>query len=406
MSDQTPEFSLRKIAVAAFGPSILFGIGEGAIYPVIALTARELGASLALAGLIVALLGIGSLLNNIPAALATARWGERRAMVGAAILSAIGLLACLFAPHVAALAVGVLVIGMANSVFLLARQTYLTEAVPISMRARALSTLGGTTRIGLFIGPFAGAGLMHFAGLSGAYIIALCAMLGAGALAFFIPDLVAKPSTTTASAGTANPAKEPSPTMVSIARAHAKTYMTLGLGCVLVMAIRSCRQVVIPLWAVHIGIDATTTALVYGLMGAVDMLLFYPAGKLMDQKGRLSIALPSMLVMGSMLLLMPFTESLTTFVIVSMVLGFGNGIGSGLIMTIGADASPARGRRHFLGLWRLLSDIGGSGGPLLLSGLTALVSLGAGIATIGGLGFAAAWVFWRWLPRPTDYQTH
>ena len=405
VSDQTPEFSLRKIAVAAFGPSVLFGIGEGAIYPVIALTARELGASLALAGLIVALLAIGSLINNIPAALATARWGERRAMVGAAILSAFGLLACLLAPNTWVLAIGVLIIGMANSVFLLARQTYLTEAVPIHMRARALSTLGGTTRIGLFIGPFAGAGLMYFVGLPGAYGVALIAMIGAGALAFFIPDLEAKSQQTKGSSGAANPSGEPNPGMLSIARAHSTTFMTLGLGCLLVMAIRSCRQVVIPLWAVHIGVDATTTAVVYGLMGAVDMLLFYPAGKLMDHKGRLSIALPSMLIMGSMLLLMPFAESLTAFVIVSMILGFGNGIGSGLIMTIGADASPAHGRRHFLGLWRLLSDIGGSGGPLLLSGLTALVSLGAGIATIGGLGFAAAWVFWRWLPRPTDRAT-
>lgn len=393
MPSQTSEFSLRKIAVAAFGPSILFGIGEGAIYPIVALTARDLGASLALSGFIVALIGIGSLINNIPAALITARYGERRAMIGAAILSAIGMLLCLMAPHMLMLALGVLLVGMSNSVFLLARQTYLTEAVPIGMRARALSTLGGTTRIGLFIGPFAGAALMHFMGLSGAYIVALFAVIGAGALAFAIPDLEARPHDTAASPST-------KPNMRNIARAHAGTYMTLGLGCVCVMAIRSCRQVVIPLWAVHIGADATTTALVYGLMGAIDMLLFYPAGKVMDKKGRLWVALPSMLIMGSMLLILPFTESLAAFIIVSMLLGFGNGIGSGLIMTIGADASPAQGRRQFLGLWRLLSDIGGSGGPLLLSGLTAVVSLGAGIAAIGGLGFAAAWIFWRWLPKP------
>ncbi len=396
MSKQTSEFSLRKIAVAAFGPSILFGIGEGAIYPIIALTARDLGASLALAGFIVALLGIGSLLGNIPAALATARWGERRAMISAAILSAIGLMSCLLAPNTWVLGLGVLLIGLANSVFMLARQTYLTEAVPIEMRARALSTLGGTSRIGQFIGPFAGAGLMHFAGLSGAYIVALIAVAAAGTLAWFIPDLETKNPAPSAETG-------PKPGMVSIAKAHAHTYLTLGLGCIFLMAIRSCRQVIIPLWAVHIGIDATTTSLVYGIMGAVDMLLFYPAGKVMDQKGRLAVALPSMLIMGSMLLVMPFTSSLVPFVIVSMLLGLGNGIGSGLIMTIGADASPAHGRRHFLGLWRLLADIGGSGGPLILSAVTALVSLGAGVATIGGMGFAAAWVFWRWLPRPTEH---
>ena len=66
-------FSLRKIAVPAFGPSFLFGLGEGAILPVIALTVRQLGGSVALAALMVTMIGIGSLVSNIPASLITAR---------------------------------------------------------------------------------------------------------------------------------------------------------------------------------------------------------------------------------------------------------------------------------------------------------------------------------------------
>ena len=50
--------------------------------------------------------------------------------------------------------------------FSLARQAYLTEAVPIRMRARALSTLGGTFRIGCFIGPFVGAALVTAVSIS------------------------------------------------------------------------------------------------------------------------------------------------------------------------------------------------------------------------------------------------
>ena len=83
-------FSLRKIAIAAFGPSLLFGLGEGAILPVIALSARDLGGSVALAALIVTLLGVGSLLSNIPASIVTTRYGERGAIVGAAVWCAPG----------------------------------------------------------------------------------------------------------------------------------------------------------------------------------------------------------------------------------------------------------------------------------------------------------------------------
>jgi hypothetical protein len=42
--------------------------------------------------------------------------------------------------------VAMVVVGMAASVFSLARQKYLTEAMPVAFRARALSTLGGVSR--------------------------------------------------------------------------------------------------------------------------------------------------------------------------------------------------------------------------------------------------------------------
>ena len=39
------------------------------------------------------------------------------------------------------------------------------------------------------------------------------------------------------------------------------------------------------------------------------MLVFYPAGKVMDRKGRAWVAVPSMLIMGIAMMLTPFTHS-------------------------------------------------------------------------------------------------
>ena len=390
MQEPDPPFSLRKIALAAFGPSLLFGMGEGAIFPVLALSARELGASAAWSGFIVALVGIGSLLANLPAAALAARFGEGRAMVGASAFSLAGLALCLLAHEPWVFGIGVFMIGMASAVFLLARQTYLVEAVPLTMRARAMSTLGGTMRIGLFCGPFIAAGFIHLLGLDGAYWAAALAILGAGLLSMLIPEL---PGDRRQRASARHVA------MGGMLRRHAHVFLTLGLATALVSALRSCRQIVIPLWADHIGMDATTTALIYGFMGGVDMLLFYPSGKVMDVRGRLWIAFPSMLIMATALMLMPLTHGFATLMAASMLLGVGNGIGSGIIMTIGADASPNEGRTQFLGIWRVITDLGGGGGPLLLSALTAALSLVAGILAIGSLGYVAAYMFWRWLPR-------
>ena len=367
------------------------------MYPVIALTARDLGASVAQAGMIVALTGVGALLNNIPASLITARYGEKWAMAGASILLIVALLVCVTAGSPGVLAAGIFMIGMSQAVFLLARQTYLTDAVPIAMRARALSTLGGVMRIGLFISPFLSAVLMQLMGLDGAYWLGAMAAAAAGALAITLPELPSRAKNkeaTTAEAALA----QPPPGMRAIIREHRRSLTTLGVGCLLVAALRNCRPLIIPLWAAHIGLDAATTAVIYGAMGAIDMLLFYPAGKLMDQYGRRAAAVPCMLIMGVALVSIPFTSSLVPFLLAAMLLGLGNGIGSGLIMTIGADSSPVNARPQFLGLWRFITDLGSCGGPLLVSSIAAATTLSASIFFLGGAGFAAATIFFKWLP--------
>ncbi|MEV7606537.1 MFS transporter [Paenarthrobacter sp. NPDC089322] len=389
-------FSLRSVALPAFGPALLFCIGEGAILPVIALSARDLGASVAVSALIVTLIGLGSWLFNIPASMITMKFGERWSIVGAGAAGALALGAAAFAPRmehgVWLLAGAMTLVGMSASVFNLARQKYLTEAVPVAFRARALSTLGGVTRIGIFIGPFIGAGVMQFAGISGAYWVGFVGMMAAAALSLTIPELV---SPTLSDGGQVPPAS----TLRKVAASHAGVFLSVGFGILLLSALRASRQVVIPLWADHLGMDATQASLIFGLSGAIDMLVFYPAGKLMDRKGRQWVAVPSTVIMGLALMLIPFTGAFIPLLLVALLIGFGNGISSGLIMTLGADFSPDNGRSHFLGIWRFIADSGATGGPVLLSALTAAVSLAAGVWATSVLGFAAAVVFAVAIPR-------
>lgn len=387
-----PSFSLRRIALPAFGPSILFGIGEGAILPIVPLTARDLGASVSVAALMVALIGIGSLLSNIPASLITLRWGERWAIISAAIWSAVGMAMCMWTTHLSVFAAGCFMVGMAQAVFTLARQSYLTDAVPIAYRARALSTLGGVSRIGMFAGPFLAAGVVHFLGLAAAYAVGIAAMAGAAVLGARVPDLVAPP----------HPPGNDKPAAITIAstlRDHRRIFVTLGLGVLLVSAVRASRQVVIPLWADHLGLTPSMASLIYGLAAGIDMLVFYPAGKVMDQKGRAWVAVPSMVLMGLGLLLMPLTNGAGTLLAAALMVGFGNGIGSGMNMTLGADHAPRHGRAHFLGVWRLMADIGSFCGPAFLSLLAASLSLASGIAATGLIAFCAASALGYWIPR-------
>lgn len=380
-------FDLRRLAVPAYGPSVLFGAAEGALLPIIPAEATNRGAGVALAALIAMMLELGSLVANLPAARVTESLGERRALVGASALAALGCVIALVS-NVICLVVGVIVIGMASAVFLLARMKYLTEAVPITHRARALSLLGGSSRVGVFIGPMVGSVLIGAFGVRAAWALAIICLALAAWCATRMQDL--EPAS-------ASGAKRV--TTRGVATSHRRVFLTVGLGILFVQAVRSTRQVVVPLWCTHIGLDARTASLVYALSAGIEMLVFYPAGRVMDTRGRAAVAVPSMLFMAAALAVMPLAHTFWPVAVVACVLGFGNGIGSGMVMTLGADFSPDAGRAAFLGVWRQLGDTGATVGPLALSGVTALAGLPVAIVLNAVIGLAAAGMLAYWPAR-------
>lgn len=388
--------SARTLLTSVYAPALVYETGLGAVTPVVALVASDMGARLELAALVVGLVGVGQILGDVPAGALAARVGDRRAMLVAAVVASGALVACALAPHLAVFALAVLVLGAASATFHLARQSFLTEVVPVVNRARALSTLGGVARIGSFAGPFLGAAVLHWADLRSVFWLALGTTVLAGLVVLLAPD----PEERRAGAR-ARPAV-PTRTLL---RDHRRMLATLGLAVVLVGAVRATRQVVLPLWSEHLGLAPATTSLVFGLSGAVDMLLFYPSGRVMDRRGRLWVAVPSMLVLGGSIAVLPLTTGVVGLTVVAMVMGLGNGIGAGILMTLGADVAPAQGRAQFLGIWRVFQDTGAAVGPLVVSAVAAAGSLALGIVTMGGAGIVAAGALALWVPRWTEHAT-
>ena len=391
-SADRPLSPVGQVARGVYAPALVFEIGIGAIMPIIPLSAIDLGATLAVAGLMVALLGVGQIAGDVPAGILAARIGDRRAMLVAAAFSVLALAGCALAPNLWVLGAGVLAVGATNAVFVLARQAYLTEVIPVMKRARALSTLGGVQRIGAFLGPFLGAGIVHVLDLNGVYWLAVLTSLIAGLVVLAVPDVAGAETIRRREAAVPVPLR-------TVLRDNAQVFATLGFAVFAVGAVRASRQVVLPLWSEHLGFSPATTSLIFGISGAVDMLLFYPAGKLMDRRGRLWAAIPSMLILGGAIFALPFTTTLAGVTAAAMVMGLGNGIGSGILMTLGADVAPPAVRSQFLGIWRLFSDAGSAAGPLVVAAGAALGSLAVGIATMGAVGIVSTGALARWVPR-------
>lgn len=386
--------SIWSLPPTVYLPAFLFATGLGAVIPQIALTARSFGASLTIAGLAVALRALGTMAFDVPSGAIVARFGQRKALLTATALLVVSLLGCVMSESVWAFALWIFVLGCGWSVWLLARLTYISDVMPSHRRGRALSTMGGAQRIGMFVGPFVGAGAVAHLGFDGAYLVHLLLAFVAGSLLFFVKDPHAG----------ATPTRRHVPLdLRGIGRRHTSVFLTGGVGVLTLGALRASRQVILPLWAESLGLDAVAVGVIFGISSAIDMTLFYPAGSISDRFGRKAVAVPCMTLLALGLILIPFAGGFWALVAVAVLLGVGNGLGSGIVMTLGADFSPDRERAAFLGVWHLIGHIGSTSGPLVASGIAA-VSLAAAPMAVGVIGLAGAALVLLKMPEPRRFS--
>ena len=176
---------------------------------------------------------------------------------------------------------------------------------------------------------------------------------------------------------------------------HRRTLLTLGVAVIVIGASRSMRNGLMPLWADHIGISASTTSLVFAVSALVDIVMFYPGGWVMDRQAA-DRRRPDRARRGARLPGAPPGLDRGGSVAVMVVISLANGLGSGIVMTMGADTAPVAGRPQYLGAWRLCGDIGVSGGPLLVSVLSlvaplARVAVASALLGLAGSGWVAYW---------------
>lgn len=387
-------FRWRSIAVPVLLPTTLFGLGQGAILPVIPTLAGDLGATLAVAGFVAAMITLGELVGMLPGGWLVSKMSERTVMIGAAALSAIGSGVAILATGALQLAVGLGIIGVSGAVFALSRHSFMTIAVPLSHRARALSTLGGTIRIGMFIGPFVSAAILAV-GIPAQVILWIPIVTAVAIIVVLLasPDIEAPLRAVRA-------AHPQAPLGVfATAIANWRVLGSIGIGAAILAGLRSARMIVLPLWAAWAGIDPALAALIIGIGAMVDAALFYAGGWIMDRFGRRWTVVPAALglaIANAVLALGALQGShLAWFIAGTVLLAVSNGVSSGVLMTLGSDFADPVHPAAFLAVWRLEGTIGGAIAPLAVAGVAAAASIGVATgltAVVGLVGAAILWV--------------
>lgn len=378
---------MRELVLPVFVPSLIFSAGENVLLPMIPAGAEKLGADLTAASLVAGMIMVGTLIADIPAAKFVARIGERKGMILASLLAALGLVVSAFATNLWVMGFGVLIVGMCASTFALARHTYMAGAVPYEVRARASSTLGGMFRAGGLLGPFIAAALILLGDFKFIYWGAAL-LCGVAAIILYLAK----------TDEAADKGSQGSYSTWHITKREWKKLSTLGVASAILAIVRTARIVGLPLWALYLKIDAGSTSLIIGIAAIADFALFYASGQVMDKWGRRAAAVPTLALMGITMFLLPLSHDAMGLFCVAIAMSLANGLGSGLIMTLGADLAPADARGEFLGAFRFLVDGAVAITAPVLAVASATIGLGFGFFFFGLLGLIGAWIMWKHIP--------
>ena len=375
------DFKLRKIIITVYIPAFLTSFCMGMLAPTIPAKVDLIGGTAFIIGLAVGAQGLGEAFFSIPTGLLINKFGNKKIMlIGMIGLSISGLLSGLFQNNLA-LYFALFSLGTFYGFFSLSRHSFMTQIVPSEYRGKAFSRFGGINRIGWFFGPVIGGFTAGSIGIDIPFYIISIVALFTTILIFF--------TTEPANENLIHSNEIKPPTFKETILDNKKSFTIGGSGHFIMQFLRQCRHVLIPIWALSIGLGVEELGLIQSISAAIDMTLFYPVGLIMDKYGRKWTSVPSIILLSSGFIFMTYVDSFNGLMLVGLLLGFANGLGSGAMLTLGSDLSPKNQPGSFLGIWRLFGWSGNSaGGPIsgAIAQTAGNTASALSISMIGGIG--------------------
>ena len=385
---------MRALILSFYLPALMVTLGHGLLVPILPLFAVDFEISYGLIGLVLAGEGIGTLIADVPTGMIQRRFGNKQVMMMGILVKALSVFLLFFAPTIWIVLLLRLVSGFGRSMYTISAHVYVTNQVGLGQRGKAISMYGGTHRLGGFIGPAIGGIIAGMLGLRAVFIV-VGLVTAVGLLLVIAFTLNGKRQK--------RGADEPESHDLhirSVLVSNSRVLASAGTAQIFGQMIRAGRTIIIPLFAAEaLGLAVDQIGLIVSLSVAVDFSLFVVAGWLMDRVGRKFAIVPCFGIQALGMALVPFASSYSGLLFAAVLIGIGNGLGSGSMMTLGADLSPSRSRGEFLGVWRWIGDMGHTGAPLIVGVVADLLVLSSAIWVIAGSGLAAASIFLFFVPE-------
>ncbi len=391
---QAADASIRTLILSLYLPSLIHSVCRGVLLPVLPLFSLELGESYVSVGLIVAGEGVGALIGAVPAGKVLSRFGRKLTMLIGCGGTGFFTLSLAYVDSVPEAFSMCVLSGIGAGFFNIACHAYLAEAVAVQNRGKAISVYGGIYRLGLLAGPALGGRLAADGGLKAPFIFCGAAegITLILVMLFVVRTHFGEPGSGSVGRGADH--------LLDHIRSNLGMYVPAAGGFLIFQGTRSARGILIPLIGAEVlGLDIQAVGYVVSMSNAVDLSLFFPAGLIMDNLGRKAAILPSFFIQSAGIAYLATIDGYSGLLAAAVLIGLGNGLGSGTMLTLSADLAPESRRGEFLGYWRLIGEGGRAGTQAMIGGVAAALSLSAAALVVAVLGLTGVALFARFVPE-------
>jgi len=345
------------------------------IVPALPVLAKSFGISAGTAAQIITALALGRFVGLPVAGVVLDRLGTRSALIAGPALSCIAGLLAAGMPWFGLILVLVVLIGVSESVWVIAREVAGIDLARPDQRGRILSGFHGVNYLGFALGPLLGGMLVETAGFRAIFVAyAACA-----ALSVIIGLSVQNSRSSHESHSNLEDSIKGWGLSAVLDRLRSlrdlfnqiqpdlrATYAVLVFATFTSFVHRVTTQSIVPLYASsQLNLTPKEVGFLFSIFGATVFAMILPAGFVIDKVGRKWATVPSTGIPALAFLLIPFSETFLQLAILLAFLGIANGLSLGSLATSTYDVVPASARGRLQAARRTIAEMGGVGAPLL-----------------------------------------
>ena len=361
-------------------PAFILALGIGIAAPALPTFAKTFDVSFGVASLVIVAHLAGSMAGTVPTGYLIDRVGRRKVMLAGPVLTAVATLLVARAESFPELLAYRFLAGWATQMWTLARLTMISDSGG-GRRARQVTSMIAMDMTGRLAGPALGGFLAATIDVRAPFVVHGLLALLAIIPSFYLGRGVAARAETARVAATGG---QPAGRRLTLAELLTGTALLLFLSQLLANVTRGVifNGTLLFYAAYAYNVAPDELGYIAAITGVTGVPMAFLMGHLMDRFGRRATIIPGQTLLGVTFGLMAITAFVHSpfplFVVALALVQFAQSVTFGSMQTLGTDVAPPHARGQFLGVWRLMAEIGSLLSP----------SLFAVVAEVAGYGWA------------------